>query len=442
MRSYIAVATVLFMVFTSCEKKPVEKKYSIPNYRVSSFANTSPNEVSVAINPFEPKNVVIGSNIDYYYWSFTGATTWTEGKIVSPLYGVWGDPVLMFDETGVVNYCHLSNPEGPAWVDRIVVQRSASGGQTWENGVGIGLNTGKVQDKEWMTFDRSNSPHSGNLYLSWTEFDVYGSDSPDDKSRIRFSLSEDRAETWAEPIVISDTEGDCIDGDNTMEGAVPAVGNNGEIYLAWSGPDGIYFDNSLDGGLSFGTDKIISDMPGGWAFYVPGIYRCNGLPFTVCDNSDSDFSGNIYVLWSDQRNGTDNTDIFIMKSGDGGDTWSPRKRVNSDDTGSHQFFPNIVVDPVTGIIYIVYYDRSNTAGDDTEVWMARSDDGGESFSNFRISRSSFTPVSTVFFGDYIDIDAHNGTIYAAWMRMDDEIMSVWCAEVLEAELINLEQVNH
>lgn len=433
--SWLTIA--LLISINSCEKKESEEKFELQVNRVSNFGNDHPNEISVAVNPVNTDNVVVGSNLNWCYYTFTGGTSWTEDNITSAEHGVWGDPVLMFDEQGSVYYCHLSNPEGDAWVDRIVVQKSISSGQSWNDGVGIGLNGNKVQDKEWICFDRSDSPYAPNFYISWTEFDDYGSSDPADKTRIRFSVSDDRAETWSEPIVISDTEGDCLDGDNTMEGAVPCTGNNGEIYIAWSGPEGIYFDSSTDGGLTFGQDKIISDMPGGWAFDVPGIYRCNGMPFTVCDNSDSPYSGNIYVMWSDQRNGTDNTDIFLLKSEDGGNTWSERIKVNNDETISHQFFPNIVVDPVSGIIYIVYYSRSETTGNDTEVWLARSDDGADSFENYRISKRTFTPESDIFFGDYIDIDAYNGVIYPAWMEMHSRLMSVWIARISDEDFEKL-----
>ncbi|MEE4116403.1 MAG: sialidase family protein, partial [Marinilabiliaceae bacterium] len=378
MKKISVLLLTILIILSACEKKsPEPGKYVIPNYRVSSYTNLSANEITIAINPLNTENIIAGSNLDYYYWSFTGATTWSERSLVSGLYGVWGDPVVIFDNNAYAYYSHLSNPEGPAWIDRIVVQRSINGGQTWDDGRGIGYNTPKVQDKEWLAVDNSDSQYSGNLYLSWTEFDVYGSNDPADKSRIRFSFSDDLSETWSEPITISDTEGDCQDDDNTMEGAVPAVGNNGEIYIAWAGPEGIYFDKSTDGGLSFGTDMVLAPMPGGWGFDVPEISRCNGMPFTVCDISDSEHSGNIYVLWSDQRNGLDNTDIFIIKSEDSGNTWTDPLKVNNDNTVSHQFFPNICVDPVTGIIYIVYYDRSTAAGVETDVFMARSDNGGD-----------------------------------------------------------------
>lgn len=438
MKKISLLLLTILIILSACEKKsPEPGKYVIPNYRASSFTNEHPNEITIAINPVNAENVVAGSNLHYHYWSFTGGTTWSERVLTSSLYGVWGDPVLIFDKNAYAYYAHLSNPARPAFIDRIVVHRSINGGQTWDDGVGVGYTTDKNQDKEWLAADNSDSQYAGNIYMSWTEFDLYGSSDPTDKSRIRFSRSEDLAETWSDPIVISDSEGDCIDGDNTMEGAVPAIDNNGNIYIAWAGPDGIYFDRSTDGGLSFGSDAVIEEMPGGWDFDIPGISRCNGLPFTVCDNSDSEHSGNIYVLWSDQRNGLDNTDIFIIKSDDSGNTWTDPLKVNTDNTVSHQFLPNICVDPVTGIIYVVYYDRSTTTGVETDVFMARSDDGGESFSSFRISKTSFSPVNSIFFGDYIDVDAYNGNIYAGWMRMDDEIMSVWCARILESELDRL-----
>jgi hypothetical protein len=66
-----------------------------------------------------------------------------------------------------------------------------------------------------------------------------------------------------------------------------SVGPNGEIFLAWSGPLGIMFDKSTDGGVTFGKEVFVTSQPGGRDFNVPGIYRCNGLPITACDVSNS-----------------------------------------------------------------------------------------------------------------------------------------------------------
>jgi hypothetical protein len=293
-----------------------------PNIQISDPARSDPNEVTIAINPANPLNLAAGANLRYYYHSTDGGWTWSEGLMGSSL-GVWGDPSVAFDADGGLYFGHLSNPSSPGyWIDRIVVQKSTDGGTSWNDGVGVGFTSPRQQDKEWITADITNSIYRNNIYMAWTEFDNYGSTTPGDSSRILFSRSVDGGHTWSNPLKVSDVDGDCVDDDNTVEGAVPAVGPNGEVYLAWSGPMGILFDKSTDGGVTWGADRVIADQPGGWAFHVSGLNRCNGFPVTVCDISNSRHRGTVYVLWSDQRNGTEDTDVFIIKSSDGGSTWS------------------------------------------------------------------------------------------------------------------------
>jgi len=199
------------------------------------------------------------------------------------------------------------------------------------------------------------------------------------------------------------------------------------------------FDRSLDGGKTFGKDIFITSQPGGWAFDVDGIFRCNGLPITACDISRSDYRGHIYVVWSDQRNSLDNTDVFLIKSVDGGETWATPVQVNNDSTNRHQFFPWIAIDPASGFIYIIFYDRRNTSAVSTDVYLARSTDGGQSFSNRKISESSFSPNQKVFFGDYINIAALNGKIYPIWMRMDETVLSIWSAVLHDSMNVAVQQ---
>jgi len=196
------------------------------------------------------------------------------------------------------------------------------------------------------------------------------------------------------------------------------------------------FDRSLNGGLTFGTDIFVTDQPEGWAINVSGINRCNGFPVTACDISSSHYRGNIYIMWSDQRNGLDNTDVFLKKSIDGGDTWGSIIKVNTDNSNRHQFFSWMTVDQSTGYIYVVFYDRRNTTGDANDVYLARSTDGGDTFSNFKISESPFTPSDWVFFGDYIHVAAYNGKIHPIWTRMDGSDLSVWTTAINDSLLMS------
>ena len=406
------------------------------NIRVDGPGANYPEEVSIAINPANPNYIAAGANIDHFFSSTDGGLTWTTSFMSSSSYGVWGDPCVAYDELGYLYFGHLSNPPiSGYWIDRIVVQRSTNNGLTWNDGAGIGFLNPKEQDKEWLGVDMHSPLYKGNIYTTWTEFDSYGSSSPNDSSRIRFSRSTDKGLTWSLAKTVSDRSGDCIDEDNTDEGAVPCVGPNGEVYVSWAGPLGLMFDKSTDAGRTWGVDKYVTSIPGGWDFSVSGISRCNGLPITACDTSNSPYRGNIYINWSDQRNGDTDTDIFFVKSGDGGNTWSVVKRVNDDASTRHQFFTWMTIDQTTGAIYIVFYDRRNTTGFATDVYVARSTDGGENFTNFKVNESSFTPNSGVFFGDYTNIAAFNKKIYPIWMRLDGNTLSVWTAIINDSTVV-------
>lgn len=380
-----------------------------------------PNEPSIMMDPLHPGNIIGAANINQYYISEDTGRTWTIHTLQSS-HGVWGDPVIAVDVNSDFYFFHLSNPPDGNWIDRIVCQKTTNHGASWNDGSYTGLNGTKAQDKQWCAIDQADNT----IYLTWTQFDEYGSSNPLDSSIIRFSKSTDAGETWSPAIRINKTAGDCIDSDNTVEGAVPAVGPEGEVYVAWAGPEGIVFDRSLDKGETWLDNDIpVDPMPTGWDYLVPGIYRANGLPITACDLSQGPNRGTIYINWSDQRNGSNDTDIWLAKSTDGGDTWSDPIRVNDDSPGKQQFFTWMTIDQTNGYLYFIFYDRRHYDSDYTDVYMALSKDGGMTFINQRISESPFLPDSDIFFGDYTNLTVHNGIIRPIWTRLHEGDLSIW-----------------
>lgn len=397
------------------------------NIKVNSI-NNNPEEVSIAINPRHPNNLVAGANINNYYYSFDGGVTWVNKEISDSKNGVWGDPVLIFDNNGAAYFFHLSRPSNSQWIDRIVCQKSTDGGMTYEDpGTYMGLNPPKKQDKPWACVDNTESKWRNNIYVTWTQFDAYDSHRPEDLSNILFSFSSDAGGSWSNALRINKISGDCVDSSNTTEGAVPCVGPNGEIFVSWSAHDKLYFDRSLDGGATWLDDDIVAGSQyGGWVYDIEGIFRCNGLPITQCDISNSPHKGTIYINYSDKTNGEKDVDIFVIKSTDAGNTWSSPIRVNDDPVGNgkQQFMSWMSVDPITGSVNIIYYDRRNYDDSSTDVYLARSTDGGTTFENVRISESPFTPVKSVFFGDYIGVNTYNDFTACIWQRLDKGKLSV------------------
>lgn len=429
------IASIVFItcLLTACTRRLQDQQVTFPekvtNVMIhSSNTGLGPCEPTICISPRNPNIVVAGSVLDNYYVSEDGGKTWSK-NILTSTSGVYGDPVIRIDNKGNIYYAHLSNPNGRAYkddsfLDRMVVQKSSDNGKTWTDGSYPSIRGKKDQDKEWLYID----PIDGTILMSWTEFDKYGSKLPEDKSRILFSKSVDHGISWSEPISVNEEEGDCIDDDNTTEGAVTTIGTDGYYYMVWAYNNKIYFDKSIDRGISWmANDKIIANQVNGWSQVIPGIGRCNGMPVIGYDISKSKFRGRIYVNWTDQRNGDDNTDVWIISSDDGGETWTQPLRVNNDDTNRHQFFSWMDVDPITGIVYMVFYDRRETSSNATDVFLAYSSDGGKSFVNKKISESSFTPSDKIFFGDYNDISAYDGKVRPIWTRYENGSLSVWTA---------------
>jgi hypothetical protein len=413
--------TILLILFTLLINFNVFPQYT----NVTIFTPTlsyAPEEPSICINPKNINFLVAGANINYVSYSTNGGTSWaTAYGLQSSLYGVWGDPCIICDTTGAFYYFHLANPPSPGnWIDRMVCQKSTNNGASFTNpGTYTGLNGTKAQDKEWAVVD----PRNNNIYITWTQFDEYGTLTQTDSSRILFSKSLDGSNTWSTPIRIDKLGGDCYDGDNTVEGAVPCVGPNGEIYDAWAGPKirntqwGIFFNKSTNGGTNWLADPIyVCNQPGGWDYMISGLQRSNGMPITCCDISNGPYRGNIYIGYSDSAGSLDH-DIKFVKSTNGGLNWSTPLRVNNDAAGKEQFLPWMTVDQKNGHIYFVFYDRRNYTNTATDVYIARSTDGGNTFTNILISSSSFTPTSGTFFGDYTNITAHNGRVRPIWARL-------------------------
>ena len=168
----------------------------------------------------------------------------------------------------------------------------------------------------------------------------------------------------------------------------------------------------------------------------------------------SDAGGNtLYVVFADNRNGdsfpsptqvtqeptdsfacppgtTTDADVFILKSSDGGVTWknpnpaedpSSPLRVNQDPlaNGKDQWFPFAAVAP-DGRVDVVFYDRRNDPLNRfTHAYLARSHDGGATWTETRLtdvpSNMNWAFENGLFIGDYNGMAiAPDGTTYPFW----------------------------
>jgi Secretion system C-terminal sorting domain len=153
---------------------------------------------------------------------------------------------------------------------------------------------------------------------------------------------------------------------------------------------------------------------------------------TIC----SDASGVLYVAFADNRNG--DCDVFFTKSTNAGDNWSTPLRVNNDalSNGKVQYWPCIAVNEA-GKIVILFMDTRNTPDNTViEAFVARSTDGGMTFTNELVSSDQSTtniPGSNVRFGDYIDIDYVGANVVPVWTdeRAGGVNMDIFTSEITD-----------
>jgi hypothetical protein len=193
------------------------------------------------------------------------------------------------------------------------------------------------------------------LYVTWTIFTSTA-------ATINFSYSDDRAYSWSPARVMSGSAPFCTGGVGSNcdvnQTSVPTVNpTTGHLWVAFENfntPDENQYlvVRSNDGGQTFLGPYFVSVVfdvnyprsgsnrldctargQGGRNVLTNSCFRVNSYGNIVADRRGGDFADDLYLVFSDNRNGqrTDsNADVFFFTSKDGGATWIGPTRVNND----------------------------------------------------------------------------------------------------------------
>ncbi len=374
------------------------------------------NEPSISMNPEDPDDIWLAFNNNKVFHTLNRGENWLPIKI-DPPQGFYGDPVIYRSTNGQTYLAHLAKNKDkpyPQSFDCIVFERSTNGVEFHSKGIG---QNGKMQDKPWFTIDEwPESPFKNNIYLSWTEFDAYGSENPKDSSRIRFAYSDNLGASFYAPVRINDVSGDAKDGSQTAEGATVGVFKDGSLLCTWSRNDTLWYDISTDGGRNWGPDRVLAATKGGWNIEpMKGMMRANGMPF-VC----TDKKGTLYVVYAAQSAQGD-WDIYYQTASNPQGGFGKPIKINDDLGNADQVFPYAAMDRNTGMPRVIWYDmRASPSGRFCQIYTAELGLLGPT-ANYCMSKE---PIALVgknrFYGDYISFStAKGGGGMAAVTAFDD-----------------------
>jgi hypothetical protein len=351
-------------------------------------------EVLIDVNPTNPNNLVICGHSNTLqhmatYYSFDKGQTWTlvpVGDAQDDL-GLTTrfDPAVTFDANGNVFVAYgVLLFVGSTERTSLVVTKSTDGGQTYGPAFIIGTANRVLNvpgHDKWVlaTGPDPTVPGQENVYIAWTWNIPTPAGNVD--QQISISRSIDGGLTFSPPLVLND---DSIAGRDRALVADPSVGPNGEVYVSWNDIDAtdatLFVDRSFDGGLTWGTDVVVSTGAMAWRTPIPAQpdRGVGAAPVMDVDISGGAFNGRAYTVYC--QPGANGLDILLRYSDDQAQTWSLPVRVNDDATARDQFLPWIDVGRNNGLVSVVFYDaREDPLNQSVRVYAAMSRTGGITF---------------------------------------------------------------
>lgn len=451
-------------------------------------------EIHAAINPTDSNNMVVSAIYQsdqsqlyctIYYtkdfgktWKKSDFTTIPKKQGLRTIGG--GDPFFAFDKAGKcylswINLSLTGTKNSDSGYFSLVWASSSNGGATWDRPANDVIAVGAMPavyvmnglltkgfDKQWMTFDKTESKYQGNLYCVYYKIDA----TADVPNSIGLRKKAANSNEFS-----SDEINITSDNFDIVQFASCEVAPNGNVHVTFMGQPtdgtkdlGLWHCVSTDGAETFSEPQRVSSLrvPRFSSNFtrsdtILGVSSARTIPcpqFAI-DNSSKSTRGNLYLSWTAfgiTKKEANGADIYFSRSTDNGANWSKPIIVNNDARGvfRHNFYSSMTCNS-EGLLTINWYDKRDDATHKaTHYYYAISRDGGQTFEgNLPVTSLSadFSKIgsrnNTFGIGEYNNTVSTKNYAIPFWAdgRKNSGDIDIYCAKISLSGTTGVHEIN-
>lgn len=190
------------------------------------------------------------------------------------------------------------------------------------------------------------------------------------------------------------------ESDPDSKDAHMCVNDNGEIFVVWV--------DDRDGTDDIWFNRSL-DLGVSW---MPAAVKLNrGLNNNVWNPAISCNNKGVYVVWEDDRDGElQNHNIYFNRSLDGGQTWAENDVLLELDEDGRSFSQGPQIASAGDNLHVVWYDNLNGAAD---IMCVTSSDNGKGWGE-PVRVDSDEPAGAAFSGSPRVVATNTGNVYVTW----------------------------